>query len=176
MASSVGGEAWRFPRKSPLGPCRSPPCFSGPVLAGNLAAPGAGLSAGLLDELLEVLHIALDRHVVDADSGADLLRQALRLPVKLHRHAGLCVIQLVESDDARVVLFATNAVPGDSLIGKLLNDFRVELPLDTADLDLPVREGVADLFDVLDEAEEVGEGLELSPLVVRGGDRYVHVD
>src|SRR5690606_23196728 len=109
-------------------------------------------------------------------SGAHRLWQSLRLPVELHGHARLRVVQLVEGDDTRVVLFTADTVPGDSLVGELLDDLCVELPPDASDLHLPVGEGVANLLDAFDEAEEMGEGLELRPLVLRGGDRYVHVD
>jgi hypothetical protein len=58
----------------------------------------------------------------------------------------------------------------------LLGDLGVELALDAADLDLPVVVRVVDLLDRLDEAEELGERLELRPLVVRLVDGDIDVD
>ena len=65
---------------------------------------------------------------------ADLLDDALGLPVELDRHAGLGVVEPVERDDAGVLGLAAGAGPGDPLVGVLLGDLGVELALDAADL------------------------------------------
>src|SRR3954452_23511468 len=62
----------------------------------DVSAPGAGLAAAALDELLEPLGVGLHLVVVDADRSAGLLDQALGLPVDLDHHARLGVVQPVE--------------------------------------------------------------------------------
>src|SRR4051794_5355900 len=57
----------------------------------DVAAPGALLDPSGLDELLEVLEVLLDRALVEAQHVADLLDDALGLPVELHCDAGGCV-------------------------------------------------------------------------------------
>src|SRR4051794_6685643 len=83
----------------------------------DVPAPGAGLGAAALDELLELLRVRLDLAVVEAEGGARLLDQALGLPVDLDHHPGLAVVQAVERDHARVLRLAAGAAPGDALLG-----------------------------------------------------------
>ena len=74
------------------------------------------------------------------------------------------------------MLLAGCRVPGDALVGGLLDDLGVELSRDAGEGDLPVRVGVVDLAHRVDAGHELGEGLELGPLVVDGGDGEVDVD
>ena len=85
------------------------------------------------------------------------------------------VAQTVEGHDARVLLTGRR-VPGDALVGGLLDDLGVELAGDTGDRHLPVGVSVIDLAHRVDAGHELGEGLELRPLVVDGGDGEVDVD
>jgi hypothetical protein len=71
---------------------------------------------------------------------------------------------------------AVHCGPGDALLRVLLGDLGVELPLDPADLHLPVVAGVGDLGDGLHTLHELRERLELGPLVIRRPDRNVDVD
>ena len=88
----------------------------------------------------------------------------------------LFVVQAVEGDHAGVLGLAAGAGPGDALLGVLLGDLGVELALDAPDLGHPVGVRVVELRDALDPAHELGEGLELRPLVVGDPDRDVDVD
>ncbi|MDR6098112.1 hypothetical protein QE454_001731 [Microbacterium sp. SORGH_AS454] len=125
---------------------------------------------------MNVLEVLLDRVVVGAEGGPELLEDTGGRPVDLDRDARLVVGKTVEGHDTGVVLVAPHAVPRDALVGVLLGDLGVEFALGTGDLDLPVREGVALLRDGLHEAHEVRELLELRPLVVRDADGNVDVD
>src|SRR5690606_39878242 len=62
------------------------------------------------------------------------------------------------------------------LVGSLFGDLRVELSVDTDDVDLPVEVSVIDLLDPVDALHETGEFLELGPLVVDGAHVSVDVD
>src|SRR5688572_4474094 len=75
-----------------------PGCASTSAGALDVPTPGAGLGAAVLDELLEPLGVGLDLAVVDPDGRADLLDDALGLPVDLDHHAGLGVVEPVEGD------------------------------------------------------------------------------
>src|SRR5690606_16931758 len=144
------------------------------VRAGNVAAPRAGLPAARLDELLEAFHVALDAGRDDVQPVAGLLREPLGLVVHLERDPGGVRADPVEGDDAGLVRPLQRA-PGDPLVGMLLGDLGVELPLDSGDLGDPVGAGVRDLTDGLHALHELGEALELGPLVVRDPDRNVDV-
>src|SRR5690606_31674221 len=71
---------------------------------------------------------------------------------------------------------APEAAPGDALVGMLLRDLGVEFAFHSADVDDPVVAGVIELGDGDDFFQEVGEALELRPLVVRrcDGDVDIH--
>src|SRR3954471_12213869 len=103
------------------------------VRAGDVAAPGAGLAAAALDELLEPRGVGLDLAVVEAEGGAGLLDHALRLPVDLDHDAGPGLVQPVEGDDAGVLGVAARAGPGHPLL-RVLGDLGVELPLHAVDV------------------------------------------
>jgi hypothetical protein len=101
--------------------------------------------------------------------------EALGLPVELDRHAGLVLGEAVEGDDTGVG-FAIGALPRDALVGHLLGDDGVEFALGSRDLHLPVRVRVVGLRDPDDAVHELGERLELGPLVIDDADRDVDVD
>src|SRR5687768_16532481 len=73
------------------------------VGTGDVPAPGAGLRAAALDELLEPLRVRLHLAVVEAQGGAGLLDQALGLPVDLDHDPRLGVVQAVEGDHPGVL-------------------------------------------------------------------------
>ena len=104
----------------------------------DVPAPAALLDAARLDERLEVLQVALDPALHDAQRVADLLDEALRVVVELQRHPGGGVADPVEGHDAGLVRPVLGR-PGDPLVGVLLGDLRVELALDAGDLRDPVR-------------------------------------
>ena len=81
----------------------------------------------------------------------------------------------MERDDAGMV-HAVDRGPGNALFRLLLGDLRVELALHAGDRDIPVRERVGLLRDLIHAVHELRERLELSPLVVGGRDRDVDVD
>ena len=114
--------------------------------------------------------------VIDPEGGTCVLGETVGLPFDLDHDPRLCVVQAVEGDDPALVHVTADAVPGDALVGVLLGDPGVELPGHPADLRDPVVRDVVDLGDGLDAPHEVRERLELRPLVVRDGDRHVHVD
>src|SRR5690242_3169043 len=111
---------------------------------GHGAAPGTGLAAERLDELLETLEIALDAQADRADRVADVLHEALRVVVDLQHDARPGVAQTMERDDAGV-LGAGDAVPGDAHVGHLLIDLRFPRLVDAADLGAPQEPRVAQL-------------------------------
>jgi hypothetical protein len=92
-----------------------------------LAAPGARLAAAaLVEDLLEPVEVAGDLAVVEAERTADLLLQALGLPVHLDGHLGLVRLRGLEGHLAGIRL-AVDRSPGDALIGDLLGDLGVPL-------------------------------------------------
>ena len=78
--------------------------------------------------------------------------------------------------DAAVVLDLSDAPPRDVTVGHLVDDPRIELAPDSAKAHDPVGQRVVDLRHVIDSTEELGERLELRPLVVRGANGDVHID
>src|SRR5947209_12288038 len=149
------------------------------VLAGvglvDLTTPGAGGGAALLDEALEVLQIALDLAVVEAERASDLLGRSLRLPANLDRHARLIVAQAVERHNTRVLLTG-RAPPRHALVRNLLGHDGVILLGLAVDADLPVQVRIAELLYLLDSVHELWERFELCPLVVRRPHGHVHID
>src|SRR4051794_9738865 len=141
----------------------------------DLAAPGAGLAAARLDELLEPLEVALRAVLRDAERVADALDEPLGLVLHLHHHAGRVVRDPVERHDAGVRR-AGRALPRDALVRALLGDDRVPLLLLAADLGDPVQARVVELVDALDALHEPRELLELRPLVVRRVQRHLDLD
>src|SRR5690606_15914676 len=139
------------------------------------AAPGAGRLAALLDELLELLEVALDPPRDEAERVAGLLQDTLGLEVEPQRDERAAGAVGGEGDGARIV-DATLAAPGDPLVRLLLDDLGVPLDGLAADLRLPVQVGGVELLHSLDALHELREGLELRPLVVRGADRDVDAD
>src|SRR5512143_602331 len=69
----------------------------------DLAAPRAGLGAALLDELLEPLQIAAYAHRRGTERVADVLDEALGIPVELQHDLAAVVTQPVEGDHAGVL-------------------------------------------------------------------------
>src|SRR5688572_1854167 len=80
-------------------------------------------------------------------------------------------LEPVEGHDAGIGR-TVGAAPGDALVGRLLGDLGVPLALLTGDLSHPVDLGVGDLTDLLDTLHELGELLELRPLVVGRADGH----
>ena len=129
----------------------------------------------VLDERLEVLHVACESTAHEAELVADGLQEPLGLEVHLQRHPGRVVVERVERDDAGVRRPGGRR-PCDPLVGDLLGDGRVELPRDARDVDDPVQLVVAELGDRGHAVHEHRELLELSPLVVRDPHGNLHID
>src|SRR5512134_3043377 len=87
----------------------------------DLSAPGAGLDAAALDELLEALQVALHAAAVHPQDAAERLHQAGGLVLHLNSDPRLGLAQVVERDDAGVAV-ALDRLPGDPLVGALLHD------------------------------------------------------
>src|SRR6185312_2355747 len=144
--------------------------------SGHVAAPSAVRVPLILDELLEVFEILLDRSVIDAEDCAELLGEGHRIPAQLHRHATARLAQPVEGHDPGVIHVAAGAVPGDTLIRMLFRDLGVEFAFRAGNLHSPVGVGVVLLGDLLDEGEKAGKRLELCPLVIGRAHGYGYVD
>src|SRR5215218_933613 len=134
-------------------------------VARHLATPGAALPPARLDHLLEALEVALHAAVRGAERVAELLLDPLGHEVHLDHHARALVVELVERDDARVLL-AVGVAPCDALVRQLLGDLGVPLVAAAAELGDPVEVRVVDLPDLLDTLHELRELLELGPLVI----------
>src|SRR5689334_14287564 len=115
----------------------------------DLAAPGAGFAAALLDVGLEALQVALDGAGDEAELVADRFDNALRVVLKLERDLAAVLAQVVEGHDAGVG-GAAGVAPGDPLIGMLLGNPGVPLLLLAADAGAPVQPVVAHLAHFLD--------------------------
>src|SRR5207248_406119 len=142
---------------------------------GDLAAPGAGLPAARLDELLEAIQVALHARGDQPRGVAHVLHDAFGIVLQLEHDARLAVAQPVERDDARVAR-AAGAAPRDAVVRDLLLDRRRPLLLLAADVRAPAQAPVVELRDLLDAFHEARELLELRPLVVRRPDGNIHID
>src|SRR5690606_36888073 len=143
--------------------------------AADLAAPGAGLLAPVLDELLEALQVASHRRARHADSGAHLLLEAFRLDVHEEVDLGAALVDGRE-DDRPVVPGPALALPGDDLVRHLAGNPGGPPPAGPRNLGDPVQALVIQLAYLLDVFHEVWELLELGPLVVclLDGHRYLY--
>src|SRR5690606_3984182 len=139
------------------------------------SAPAARFPAAPLDEVLEALQITLDLALHEAERIPKALLEPLRLVAHLKRHPGRVLVDIVERHDTGI-LIPRDAVPGDALIGDLLNDPRLPLLLSAADFGAPLQVLVVDLPHLLDALHEARELLKLGPLVVRRADRNVDFD
>src|SRR4051794_6021598 len=114
VATGRGPRCTRLPSGG-TGPSRLGPAPGASVVRlVDRPAPGTGLGAARLDELLEPLHVALDSPLDDAERRPDGLDRALGLDVQLERHPALALAQAMERDDAGVVR-AFGRRPGDPL-------------------------------------------------------------
>src|SRR5438876_3637151 len=145
------------------------------VVTVDLAAPRAGRTAPLFDELLEATEIALDARVVGAEHVPDPLGDVLRLPAHLELDLRFVLDQRDETDDASIAC-ARCAAPRDDLVWHLLGDLGVPLFDLARDLRPPVQTLVVELLYGFDAFHESRELLELGPLVVRDPDRNVRFD
>src|SRR3954471_18879089 len=141
----------------------------------DAAAPGAGLDAALLDQLLEAVEVLADAAAVRADRGADLLLHALGLPLHPDGDLGAGILDRLGRDLARL-LDATLALPGDAPVGLLGDDLGVPLVALAAVFGDPVQVRVVELPDRVDVLHELRKVLELRPLVVGGRDGDVDLD
>ncbi len=147
----------------------------GPQVAADVTAPGARLGAPGLDELLEPLEVGLGLAFDDAERVTSLLDHTLRLVLQVQGDqrvvgAGRCEVHRAG------VRRPGDGGPGDLLVGYLFEDRRVPLPPDAGDLGDPVECRVVDLGDLVHAAHELGELLELGPLVVGGPQGDTHLD
>ena len=94
------------------------------VLVLDASAPGTGLGASRLDELLERLQVALHSVAVHPDRAAQRLLHPVRLVVHLDHHLGAGVVEPMERDNA-VRPLLPERLPGDAMVGMLLGDLRV---------------------------------------------------
>jgi hypothetical protein len=138
------------------------------------AAPASGGRALALDERLEPLEVGLDLPLHDAQSVPGPLDHPLGLELQDQPNLGLAAAVL-EVDRTRVGR-AVGRRPGDLGVRDLLEDRRVPLALHPADLCHPVHPIVVELDDPLDAAHELGELLELRPLVVRRAHGHADTD
>src|SRR5438105_11908205 len=141
----------------------------------DLAAPGARLTPAALDELLEALEAALDARLHHAQRVGNVLHDTLRLVVDLQHHARPVVVDAMEGHHAGVP-GAAAARPRDALVGPLLGDLGDPLLFLAADDGFPLQMLVVELADLLDAFHELGEVLELRPLVVHRAQRRIHFD
>ena len=102
------------------------PAARGSTRLVDLAAPGTGRGAALLDHVAEALEVAFHAPVVGAECGPDLLCDAVGVVLDLDGDARLRVTEAVEGDDAGVG-DAAGAPPGDELVRALLGDLGVPL-------------------------------------------------
>jgi hypothetical protein len=135
----------------------------------------ASLGPAGLDEGLEPLQVGLDPPADDAELVAGGLHDALRLEVHLQHDPGPAGVEPVEGDHPGL-LRPVHGRPGDPLVRVLLGDLGLELPVDPADRGHPVRGRRRRLVDPVHAVHELGERLELGPLVVRGAHRDVDLD
>src|SRR5215218_5674193 len=103
------------------------------------AAPGTGLDAPALDELLEPVEVGLGPFLNHVQEVADLLHQALGLVLQTQAHQGSFRARWLEVDRAGVRDTAGRR-PRDLLVGNLLEDGGVPFTLDPRDLRDPVQQ------------------------------------
>src|SRR5580765_7156131 len=117
------------------------------------AGPGARGLAARLDEGLEAVEVRLGGALVDAQAGAELLDEALRLPVEHDLDAGQLRRELVERDHADSFSAALE-LPGDPLVRNLLRDLGLPVPAPTPDVLVPDDEFGLLLLHRLDAVQE----------------------
>src|SRR6185369_2817126 len=141
----------------------------------NLAAPGAGGGPAGFDELLEAFQVTFDLALQEAHVRPDRLDDSLGIRIELERHPRVVRAERLEQDGAGV-LGTLGALPGDPGIRDLVGDVGGPLLPPAGDLGGPAQRLVVHLDDGLDGFHELGEALELGPLVVGDADRNVDVD
>src|SRR3954449_9776953 len=143
--------------------------------AWDVSPPGTRLEITALDELLELVEVGSRLAVDEVQRVPGLLDEALGLVLELQpnqRPALTCVREV----DGAGVCGTFGGSPRDLLVGQLVQDTGLPLPLHTGDLGDPVQPLVVELADLLDTAHERRELLELGPLVVGHADRYADDD
>src|SRR4051812_46956843 len=141
----------------------------------DVAPPFAGFTAAPFDHLLEPLEVAGSTPMHESQRVADLGNGVIGFHLELEHQPGVVGVEPMERDDAGV-LGPGGRGPGDALVRMLLGDLGVPLAADSGDLGDPVQALVVLLADLLHAFHEGRELLELRPLVVGGGDRYVDFD
>src|SRR5690349_1665066 len=119
----------------------------------DIAAPGTGFMAALLDEGLEPLKITIDAAGDESECVTDCLDHTLRVVLKLERHPRLVRGERVEGDDSGVA-GAGRVFPGDPLVRMLLRDYGVPLFSLAGDRGLPMQPPIIELANLLDPFHE----------------------
>src|SRR5918993_2085080 len=143
----------------------------------HFAAPGPGLFAAALDQLLEPLEIPahLRPHNPKQIAG-NIFEARLALDVHLDVDTRLRVADWLEGDGAVVLDLAVDRPPGDLLVRPLLGDLGRPLSGLAPNLGDPPHMAIIELLDGLDPVHELRKLLELRPLVVGLLDRNLDLD
>src|SRR4051812_18203305 len=144
-------------------------------MAVDLAAPTFAVAAFALDGLLELLEVAVDAALQEAEGIPRRLDRSFRLGIDAKRDLGLGRSHRVEQDSAGV-LGTVGALPGDPGVRRLIGDLGLPLLLLAGDPRGPKQRPVIELLDRLHAVHELREILELGPLVVRDANRNGHRD
>ena len=129
----------------------------------------------LFDVRPKASEIALDAPHDHLRHLAGVLRCGFRLV--LHYQGDLCpvVADAMERDRAGRVC-SGDAVPGDTLVWYLLDDFRVPFLLLTPYFGAPVEVFIANLPDLFDPLHEIRKFFKMCPLLVRDIDGHIDLD
>src|SRR5437870_2286945 len=145
------------------------------VSALDFASPGAGRDAAGFNEFTEALEITLDPAGDDTERRSGVFHRAFRFIVETQHDARPAAIEGTEHHGA-VIPRATGAAPRDPFVRQLLDDLGGPFLFLRADLRTPAEVRVVELIDLFHALHELRKGLELSPLVVCGGDGHLNVD
>src|SRR3954453_8236077 len=143
--------------------------FAVAVLRRRLLAVLEPLGRLHLDVCLEAGEIGLDRALRETKPGGHLLEHPGRGEIHRDHDGRQPVVELVEADDSGMRR-ARDGLPGDQLVLAAVGDLAFPLPLAEPDLLLPAELVVLLLLDAEDAVHELGELLELGPLLVDGRD------